>query len=427
MRILILTQYFHPENFGINEIAYDLARRGHSVTVLTGMPNYPSGRIEPGYRGLRIRRESVRGVSIVRVPIIPRGRSTFFQLALNYLSFAVIASVLAPFIVPDRLDVIFVYQVSPLTVGLPALVLRFFRRIPIVFWVQDIWPETLIAMNFLKSAAVVRAIRWLAVFIYRRCRMILVQSPAYISQIRELGLPTADIRYLPNAAPGYYRPLPPLQDPSEMQLAADGFKIVFAGNIGRQQDFGTILRAAELLRMEPKIHWAIVGDGRLRAWVADEIAKRDLHNTCRVFGPLPPERVPVLLASADALLVTLSPSRICELTIPSKLQCYLACGRPIVGAVDGESARIISASGAGIVCPPGDAGALAEAVLALYGLSPPERAVMGEAARAYFEQEFEMNSLIEKLSAWLTEATALPPPGTLTEGEVVPQNNLAPS
>ena len=420
MRILIVSQYFHPENFGINEIAYGLVDR-HKVTVLTGMPNYPSGRFEPGYGGLRVRRESVRGVSVIRVPVIPRGRATFFLLALNYLSFAITASFLAPFLVREHMDVTFVYQVSPLTVGLPALVLRLFRKIPIVFWVQDIWPETLVAVNSLKSAAVLRAIRWLAVFIYRRCRMILVQSPAYISQIRMLGVSETDIRYFPNAAPNYYRPVLPAQDAPERRFLRKGFNVVFAGNIGLQQDFGTILAAAELLKDVPEIQWAIAGDGRLRRWVAAEIAKRNLQDTCQLLGTLPAKRMPVLFALADTLLITLSPSCISGLTIPSKLQCYLACGRPIVGAVDGETNKIIRASGAGVVCAPGDPAALAEAILALYKLPPAARTVMGMAGRTYFEREFEISSLLEKLSGWLVEAAAgLPTPQMLLPHERIP-------
>lgn len=406
MRILIVTQYFHPENFGINEVAYDLVGLGHAVTVLTGMPNYPSGRIEQGYRGLRIRREVIRGVSVVRVPVFPRGRASFLLLALNYLSFAVFASVLAPFLIRGDTDVTLVYQVSPLTVGLPALVLRFFKKVPIVFWVQDIWPETLIAVKSVKSTAVLQIIRWLAVFIYKRCYMILVQSPAYVAQIRLLGLHDAKIRYFPNAAPDHYRPVMPPPDAPERQLLPNGFNVVFAGNIGLQQDFATILNGAELLKETPEIHWVIIGDGRLRQWVADEVFKRGLTDTFHLLGPLPSERMPTIFALADALLVTLAPSSISGLTIPSKLQSYLACGRPVVGVVDGEAGNIILRSGAGIVCRPGDAPALAQAVDALYNMPMAQRLVMGKAGRAYFEQEFERGSLIRKLSDCLLEASA---------------------
>jgi colanic acid biosynthesis glycosyl transferase WcaI len=405
VRVLIISQCFYPENFGINEIAYDLVDHGHTVTVLTGMPNYPAGRIAPGYGGLRVRREMVRGVSVIRVPIFPRGRASFFLLALNYLSFAIMGSLLAPFVVRQRIDVTLVYQLSPLTAGLPALVLRLFKQIPIVFWIQDIWPESLIAVKALNSGVAIEAVRRLAAFIYLRCRIILVQSPAFIAQLRALGLADADIRYLPNTAPDYFRPVLPPPDVPERKLLSDGFNVVFAGNIGSQQDPETILAAAELLRDVREIHWVIVGDGRLREWLASEIAKRNLSDTCRLLERRPAERMPILFGLADALLVILSPSCISGLTIPSKLQCYLACGRPIVGAIDGASRKIIEESGAGLVSPPGRPRALANAVLTLYKMDPVQRAAMGHAARAYFERHFDRSSLFHALSGCLTEAS----------------------
>src|SRR5262245_32064976 len=197
MRVLVVSQYFYPENFNINHIASDLVRMGHDVTVLTGMPNYPSGRFAKGYGGWRISRETYRGVSVVRVPMIRRGRGTAFDLILNYLSYAVMASLLGPWVMRDRPDVVFVYQVSPLTVGLPALVMSFFRRAPIVFWIQDLWPETLVALNVLKSKGLVNLVRQMARTIYRRCSMILVQSPVLETHIRPLCRSETEIRYLP--------------------------------------------------------------------------------------------------------------------------------------------------------------------------------------------------------------------------------------
>jgi len=403
MHVLIVSQYFYPENFAINEIAYGLVNRGHKVTVLTGMPNYPAGHFKPGYGGLRVRREAINGASVIRVPILPRGRESFWLLALNYLSFAFLGSLLAPFIIRERPDVILVYQLSPLTVALPALALRLVKRIPIVLWIQDIWPESLIAVNAMTSSAAVAAIRRLAVFIYRRCRMILVQSPAYISPIRSLDA-NEDIRYLPNSASSYFRPMIASSDAPERQLLGKGFNVVFTGNIGSQQDPEIILAAAELLRNIPNIHWVIVGEGRLREWVANEIQKRHLSQTCHLVDWLAPERMPVLYALADALLVTLSPSCISGLTIPSKLQCYLACGRPIVGAVDGESKRIIDESGAGLATCSGNLQGLANAVLCLYGMSPQQRQSMGQAARTYYEEHFEWENLLRSLDAYLIEA-----------------------
>ena len=405
MHVLIVSQYFFPENFGINEIAYDLVDLGHRVTVLTGMPNYPSGRIQTGYGGLRLRRETIRGVSVVRVPILPRGQNSLVSLAVNYLSFAMMASLLAPFAVRERPDVMLVYEPSPLTVALPALMLRLFRRIPIVLWIQDLWPESLIAVNAVTSAAPVAAIRRLALFIYRRCRIILAQSLAYIPRLEALGIQDADIRYLPNSAPSHFRPLVPPSDAPERQLFADGFNVVFAGNIGSQQDPETILAAAEVLKDIADIHLVIIGQGSSRDWVATEIAKRQLAGTCRLLDWQPSERMPTLFALADALLITLLPSSISGLTVPSKLQSYLACGRPIVGAIDGETRRMINESGAGFACASGDPQALAQAILTIYKSSPQQRTAMGEAARAYFEQHFERETLLRSLTACLIEAS----------------------
>jgi colanic acid biosynthesis glycosyl transferase WcaI len=404
MHVLIVSQYFYPENFGINETAYDLVDLGHKVTVLTGMPNYPAGRFQAGYGGLRVRRESIRGVSIVRVPILPRGEGSFVTLALNYLSFAMMGSLLAPFVLRESPDVILVYQPSPLTVALPALVIRFFRRTPIVFWVQDLWPETLIAVNAVKSVAAVAAIRWLAVFVYRRCRIILAQSRAYVPQLEALGL-HADIRYMPNTAPDHFRPLTPSSNAPERQLFADGFNVVFAGNIGSQQDPETILAAAEFLRNIPDIHFVIIGEGSFREWVATEIVKRQLSGTCRLLEWQPSEQIPILFALADVLLITLLPSCISGLTIPSKLQSYLACGRPIIGAVDGETGRIINESGGGIACPSGDPQALANAAVTIYRQSPDQREAMGRAARTYFEKNFKREALLQSLNECLIEAS----------------------
>jgi glycosyltransferase involved in cell wall biosynthesis len=405
MHVLIVSQYFFPENFGINEIAYDLVDLGHRVTVLTGMPNYPSGRIQAGYGGLRLRREIIRGVSVVRVPILPRGQNSFVSLAVNYLSFAMMGSLLAPFAVRESPDVMLVYEPSPLTVALPALTLRFFRRIPIVLWIQDLWPESLIAVKAVTSAAPVAAIRRLSLFIYRRCRIILVQSLAYIPRLQVLGLKDADIRYMPNSAPSHFRPLVPPPDAPERQLFADGFNVVFAGNIGSQQDPETMLAAAEVLKNIADLHLVIIGEGSSRDWVATEIVKRQLAGTCRLLDWQPSERMPTLFALADALLITLLPSSISGLTVPSKLQSYLACGRPIVGAVDGETRRMINESGAGFACASGDPQALAQAIQTVYKASPQQRKAMGDAARAYFEQHFEREALLRSLTTCLIEAS----------------------
>lgn len=408
MKILIVTQYFHPENFAINQFAVGLCERGHNVTVLTGMPNYPTGRFFEGYGGLGIGREQHCGVCVIRVPIFARGSGSGLRLILNYSSYAIAAAILAPWLIRGQVDCVFVYQPSPLTVTLPALVLRWIKKAPVVIWVQDLWPESLVTTNTVRSPALLALIGRMAKFFYRRCAMILVPSKAFARPIRSLGLPDADIRYLPNTAAVDYRPLPVQTAVSERQFLPPGFKVMFGGNIGAAQDFETILAAAELLR-EADINWIIIGNGRLRAWLADQIVLRKLTQRVHLLEWQPAERMPHFFAAADVLLLTLAPRHGGGLTIPSKLQAYLASGRPIVAAIDGEAARIVEESKAGLTCPAGRPDLLAEIVVRLSQMGDAERATLAVAARRYFEREFEPAMLLDQLNGWLLELAPEPP------------------
>lgn len=404
MRVLIISQYFHPENFNINHIASDLVRKGHDVTVLTGMPNYPSGQFAEGYGGWRTRRENYSGVSVIRVPIVARGRDSKLGLFFNYLSYAVTASLIAPWVVRERPDVIFVYQVSPLTVGLPALVMRLFARVPIVLWVQDLWPETLVALKVVKSKFSVGLVHRLARAIYRRCSLILVQSPALEPCVRPLCRAETPIRYLPQIVAPDYRPVELSARDRADNAAPDGFKVMYAGNVGAAQDFETILNAAERLRHVRDLRWMIVGDGRMRNWVAEEIERRGLHGSIVLYEQSPIERMPYLLAMADVLLVSLSPNCISKLIIPSKLQSCLATGKPIVGNLDGAAADVVLQSKAGLVCSPGDPVALADTVMTLYGMDPLQRIRMGHSGLQYFRRHFEHSKLMHQLETHLADA-----------------------
>lgn len=396
MRILLITQYFWPENFRINDIAAELCGRGHEVTVLTGFPNYPDGRIYPGYRWLKRSRDGFEGVKIVRVPVIPRGRGSGLRLIINYISFAVIASVCGPIRCRDAYDVIFVYEPSPVTVGLPAIVMRWLKRRRLVFWVQDLWPESLEATGAVHSKTVLTAVAWLVRFIYSRCDEILVQSKAFVGSIEALGVAPERLDYLPNSAESFYRPLDPLTcAPQNAELPA-GFRVVFAGNIGAAQDFPTILSAAECIRDIP-VQWIMFGNGRMRSWVEEQIQSRGLSKTVHLMGTRAADQMPAYFAVADVLLVTLRRNPIFTLTIPSKIQAYLACGRPVIAALDGEGARIVKKARAGLICPAENPVELSSTVLQLYEMSPAERAEMGKSARSYFEANFERATIVARL------------------------------
>ncbi len=403
MKILIVTQYFWPEEFRINDLALGLREFGHQITVLTGMPNYPGGRLFPGYRLWRPAREDYHGVEIIRVPLIPRGKGGGVRLALNYLSFALLASLLGPFRCSNGCDVIFVYEPSPVTVGIPARLLKAVKRAPIIFWVQDLWPESLAATGAVRAAWILRLVEAMVRWIYRGCDRILVQSRAFVAPIQALGANAAHIDYYPNSAEAIYRPLSlRLGAPECPQLPA-GFRVMFAGNIGAAQDFETIIEAAARLRDHPAIQWIVLGDGRLFERVKEQVEKHGLQRTFHLLGRQPLETMPRYFALADTMLVTLKKEPIFALTIPAKVQSYLACAKPMVAALAGEGARVIEEAGAGLAVPPEDAAALANAVLAMYKMAPAERMAMGTRGREYFELHFERDMLLRRLDGWVLQ------------------------
>jgi glycosyltransferase involved in cell wall biosynthesis len=404
MRILIVTQYFWPEEFRVNDLALALRSRGHEVSVLTGKPNYPGGKYFPGYGFFGRATEDYKGVRVVRVPLIPRGSGGRLRLLLNFLSYALIGSLLAPLRCRGSFDVILVYEPTPVTVGLPALVLKQLKRAPLLFWVQDLWPESLSATGVVRARWILALVDRLVRFIYRHCNLILVQSRAFMPHVRAQGVPSERIRYYPNTAEELYRTVAIEERAPERELLPPGFRVMFAGNIGVAQDFETILAAADQLKSDRDIQWIIIGEGRRYAWVAQEIARRGLRGSVRLLGRYPVESMPRFFALADALLVTLRNEPIFSLTLPTKIQSYLACGRPIIAALDGEGARVIGESGSGIAVAPGDAAALADAIARLRRTPAPEREAMGRRGREYFEREFERTLLVSRLEDWMKSA-----------------------
>jgi glycosyltransferase involved in cell wall biosynthesis len=403
MKVLIVTQYFWPEVFGINDLAIGLKERGHAVTVLTGMPNYPSGRFFPGYGFFSPGQETYKGISVLRVPLFPRGQGRRWRLALNFFSFALFASLLAPFRCRKEIDVILVFEPSPVTVGIPAIVLKKLRGPPIMFWVQDLWPESLSATGATESRWILGMVESLVRLIYRQCDRILVQSEAFRTPIERLGVKREQIGYFPNSAEPFYRPLFLEREAPECSQLPAGFRIVFGGNIGTAQSFETILDAADRLKEVRDIQWIILGDGRMYSWVHDEVRRRGLESTVHLLGRFPAEVMPRYFALADVLLVTLRKQPIFALTIPSKVQSYLACGKPIIAALSGEGARVVQDAGAGLTPAPEDARALADAVLTMYRMPEDARRAMGLRGRSYFETHFERALLLERLDRWMSE------------------------
>jgi len=403
MNILIITQYFWPENFRINDLALTLKEKGHQITVLTGIPNYPQGRFYEGYDFLKNRCEEYCGIRVLRAPLIPRGKSKGWQLAINFYSFALFASLIAPFVCRDKYDVIFVFEVSPITVGIPAIIMKKIRNIPIFFWVLDLWPESILSAGRVNSPLVLKCIGMLVRLIYRCCDRILISSEGYKSSVERMGARQNQIKFFPNWSETEFENVQNNYEPIQNKLLPKGFRIMFAGNIGEAQSFKTILKAASILKNYPDIHWIILGDGRMYNKVKEEIQRQNLKDRVHLLGRYPLKTMPYFFTQADVMLVSLKRDPIFSLAVPGKIQSYMACGKPIVASLDGEGARLIEISGAGFSSPAEDADALAKSVIKIYKLPKETRDNIGNLGKKYCEYNFDRNMLVERLERWMRE------------------------
>jgi len=406
MRILIVSQYFWPENFRINDLANALKDKGHDVTVLTGMPNYPAGKIYEGYTWWSKCRDEMDGISIVRVPIFARRKSKSWQLALNYLSFVISGCVFAPWMLRNHeFDVVFTFEVSPVTVGIPAMFLAKLKTAKHFFWVQDLWPETLSATGAVKSpkalAMVGRMVRW----IYKHCDTILIQSKGFEESAVKAGAERKKIKYFPNWAEVLYQPITLARNAQiREEIPSHGFVAMFAGNLGEAQSLESIIDAAERLK-EHDIHWVFLGDGRKRSWLENEVKSKAL-NKVYILGSRPMEAMPAYFSLADVMLVTLRDDPVMSITIPSKVQSYLACAKPIVGSLNGSGKAVLAESSAGYCVQSGDAEALANAVLTMSKLPSDELAKKGRLARQYYLENFDRDCLLQQLESWMIESVS---------------------
>lgn len=400
MKILVVTQYFWPESFRINDLVRAWGELGHDVTVIAGLPNYPAGRLFEGYSWRGPYREDVAGAEVRRVPIVTRGPRRGLRLLLNYASFVLAGVVLGPLAARARYDVIFAYAPSPITICLPAIWMRWLRRTPLVFWVQDLWPDNLAAIGAVRSPTVLGAVQALSRWIYRRCDLVLGQSEAFVEPIRRVCPDVARLRVLPNWADDFYRPIVVDVDAPERREWPSGFTVAFAGNLGSAQALDVVVQAADLLRDE-SVHWVFIGDGNQRASLEAAVRQRGLESRVRFLGWRPGEVMPRYLALADVLLVSLRRDPGFASTVPAKLQSSLAMGRPVLAALDGEGARIVRASGGGVVVPQEDAAALADGVRELVRAGPEARAAMGQRGRDYAIAHFDRDTLVAQLDGWL--------------------------
>jgi glycosyltransferase involved in cell wall biosynthesis len=398
MRILVVSQYFWPENFRINDLCSEMVVKGHSVTVLTGEPNYPSGTKDGNYLLNKQKYNEFKGCKVVRVPLVARGDGKL-RLILNYISFFLFASTVGIWrLRKQKFDVIFVCQLSPVTSAIPAILYRKLYGTPVVMWVLDLWPDSLKAVGVVKSDKALLIINKLVQFIYNRCDLILGQSKSFVSEIQS-NSSGVNVDYFPSWAENVFEEK---GNSTSVFLSDDNtFDILFAGNVGEAQDFSNLLSALTILKIrEVKVKFHVVGDGRYLETLKEKIFENDLGDYIKLWGRFPLEDMPKFFSSADVLFVSLKNNPTFSMTIPGKVQSYMMAEKPILASLSGDGADVILQSSCGLVSMPGDFKLLADNVESMINLSDDELKLMGGNGKAYASDHFNRSVLMSNLIDW---------------------------
>lgn len=394
-RLLFICQYFYPETFRGNDIAFDLARRGVEVTVICGTPNYPKGKFFDGYGIFKKSNETVKGVKVIRIPIIPRGNGSKLQLMLNYFSYLINASLFLPFhlLFSKRYDTCFVQQLSPVLMSVPGVLFKKLTRRKLYIWVLDLWPESLRAAGGVNNKWILSFFGWFSKLQYENSDTIFVSSNGFKKNIQAKGDFRSKIVHLPNWADDEMCSSELLPIPS----FPDGFNIVFTGNIGEAQDFDSIVDAAKLISPAEGIHFILVGEGRKKDWVKEQIGKFNLDKIIFLQGRFDLKYMPSFFHAADCLLLPLKDDEIMNLTVPAKMQAYMAGGKPIIAMINGDANELINEINCGIAVEASSPLKLVEAIRHLKSLSQTERMEMGERGKKYCDEHYDKVSILDKL------------------------------
>ncbi len=394
-RLLFICQYFSPELFRGNDIAFYMAERGVEVTVICGIPNYPKGKFFAGYGLFRKNREVINGVKVVRIPVIPRGSGSKFQLLANYFSYFIVASIFLPFhiLFNKRYEACFVQQLSPVMMSVPGVIFKKLTRRKLYTWVLDLWPESLKAAGGINNRKVLNFFGWFAKLQYRNSDKILVSSKGFAKSINAKGNFKEKIQFMPNWAEDE------LQGNTDLELPAlpAGFIALFAGNVGEAQDFDTIVETAKLLDEKDGISIVIVGDGRKKRWVDQQIIEFGLQKRLLMLGRFDIQYMPAFFNRADCLFLALKDDEILNLTVPAKMQAYMINGKPIIAMMNGEASDLVNEVGCGLGISASSAHAFVKALKKLKALSAEEKSQMGNLGREYCERNFNKTIILENL------------------------------
>ena len=399
--ILIVSQYFYPETFRINDMCVEWVNRGYKVTVVTGIPNYPMGKTFEGYGLLKKRHEVWNGIEIYRIPLIPRGSSKVGMI-LNYFSFMISGKLAGRHNKLDA-DVVFSYEVSPMTQVLVGESFAKKHKVPHLLYVQDLWPENVITVTGINNGIFIGSINRMVDKIYRKADEIFVTSPSFVDAIcnRRVPVPREKVHFWPQYAEEFYKPVERDFAISEAVKYGipddDTFKVIFTGNIGTAQGLDILPRTAELLKGE-HVRFVIVGDGRYLREFMDDIDSRDVSDCFIVVPRQAAEVIPILLSACDVAFVSFADDDLWKKTIPAKLQSYMACGIPVIASAGGETERIIKEAGCGICCKVGDETELARGIRQIM---KSDLVHMGHNSATYCREHFDKTKLMDEMDRYL--------------------------
>jgi glycosyltransferase involved in cell wall biosynthesis len=410
--ILVISQYFYPEEFRINDICKEWVKRGYEVTVVTGIPNYPQGKFYPGYSWFRQRREEYEGIHIIRLPLIPRGRNSI-MLMLNYFSF-VVSGFIWKLFTKVQADKVFIFEVSPMTQALVGVWYAKRKKIPCYIYVQDLWPENVEIVTGIHNRQIIGTIDRMVDYIYRRCTKIFATSPSFVKRIeeRDSAYETTEkkgteqsarkskVIYWPQYAEDFYKPVEkqPLPDVEDDEC----LKIVFTGNIGYAQGLDILPKVAELLKKDDqKVRFYIIGDGRYREELEKIIHEKDVSDMFRLLGRKKPEEIPAYMAHFDVAFLSFADNELFQMTIPAKLQSYMACGMPILAVADGETRRIIEEAECGKCIKIGDIEKLTATIIEITQAEKVDCDRMSLCAQEYAGQFFNKELLIDQIQEYI--------------------------
>lgn len=402
MRVIIYTNHFYPEDFKVNDIAFELQKRGYDITIVSAVPDYPKGKFFEGYGWFKKNREIVNGCKVIRLPIIPRGNGGGKRLILQYLSYFISSSIFTFFHkLTHKYDAVFVHLTSPFFIGIPATKLKKFQHIPMYFWMLDLWPESITAVTGIKNPLIIKPLERQVKYVYNNCDKILIGSKGFEKSISEKGNYKDKFVYFPNWAESNlssindidYKNVEPF-----CSLKDDDFVILFAGNIGEGQNLSCFLEAALELRNEQNIKFILLGDGRAKNTLEKYAETNGLLDENVFFpGRFPLEAMPYFMEKASVLFVSLKDELIFNLTVPAKVQFYMAQGKPILAMLNGDGADLINEAKCGMAVDANDKGRLIEAILELKNKTKKELLEFGRNGYDYYINNFNKELRISQL------------------------------